>query len=153
VFRVQRKTCHIQQPGGGRTILAVLWMLLMAISYEFWVLRRRKSVCVILTVISCAALNFRVGGPQTQALPIVNHWPVQDAVCIFKLIGNYKYMYLLIFKLGELGKITEATFAEKRGSWNFLEVWSLASANTRVLHRITGFVNGHWTNVEITPSE
>jgi hypothetical protein len=39
---------------------------------------------VILALISSAALHFRVGGTQTQASAVINHWPVQDASYVLR---------------------------------------------------------------------
>jgi hypothetical protein len=70
-----------------------------------------------------AALYFRVGGPQIQVLAIISHWLVQDAVCVlrlkiaknFQFSENHDITKILIFPLGQLGKIREATFAAKGG--------------------------------------
>jgi hypothetical protein len=50
----------------------------------------------ILSFETAGHFQLRVGGQQIQALTIISHWPVQDAVCIlkikvaknFQLIGN-----------------------------------------------------------------
>lgn len=52
-----------------------LWMLLMAFSRTFCVLRWWQKLQHLLK-----PSVFKIGGPQTQDLAIINYWPVQDAI-------------------------------------------------------------------------
>jgi hypothetical protein len=66
-------------------------MLIMGFLRSFGFLRQRQNLCVILDLISCAALYPRVEGPQTQVLAIISHWLVQDVVCLrLKIAKNFK---------------------------------------------------------------